>query len=103
MAKKENLLLLFEHPQEPVFIAKGPNNTVFDVPRSFLTERFRDIGADVQDRFAEQANEKISVRTDVNIPDLKLPLTLGRHEQFSLFVPRHRRLARALIDIFMSE
>lgn len=102
MAKKENLLLLFERPQEPVFIEKGPNNSVFDVPNSFLTDRFRDIGTDVQDRFGEQAGEKISIRTDnVNISDLKLPLTLGRHEQFSLFVPRHRRLAGQLIDIFM--
>lgn len=101
MAKKENLLLLFERPQEPVFVEKGPKNTVFDVPQSFLTERFRDIGPEVQDRFAEQAGERISVRTDVKIPDLKLPLTLGRHEQFSLFVPRHRRLAAQLIDIFM--
>lgn len=102
MADKKNLLLLFERPQEPVFIEKGPKNSVFDVPSEFLTDRFRDIGLEVQNRFSEQANERISIRSDISIPDLKLPLTLGRHEQFSLFVPRHRRLAARLIDIFMS-
>lgn len=103
MAKKENLLLLFERPQEPVFVEKGADNKVFDVPSSFLTERFRDIGTEVQHRFSEQANEKIPIRDDIPIPDLKSAVTLGRHEQFSLFIPRHRRLASELIDIFMSK
>lgn len=103
MAKKENLLLLFERPQEPVFVAKGPNNAVFDVPSTFLTDRFRNIGTEVQSHFTETAQEVIPVRDDVKIPDLKIPLSLGRHEQFSLFIPKHRRLAAKLIDIFMSQ
>lgn len=102
MANKENLLLLFERPQEPVFVEKGPQNKVFDVPSSFLTDRFRDIGAEVQNRFSEQAGEKIPIRDDIPMPDLKSALTLGRHEQFSLFIPRHRRLAAELVEIFMS-
>lgn len=102
MAKKEDLLLLFERPQEPVFVAKGPNNAVFDVPSTFLTDRFRNIGTEVQSHFTETAQEVIPVRDDVKIPDLKIPLSLGRHEQFSLFIPKHRRLAAKLIDIFMS-
>lgn len=103
MAKKEDLLLLFERPQEPVFVAKGPKNAVFDVPSTFLTDRFRNIGTEVQTHFSETAQEVIPVRDDIPIPDLKIPLSLGRHEQFSLFIPRHRRLAAKLIDIFMSE
>lgn len=102
MAKKENLLLLFERPQEPVFVEKGPNNAVFDIPSKFLPDRFRDIGSEVQSQFSERAEERIPVRDDIAIPDLKIPLSLGRHEQFSLFIPRHRRLASKLIDIFMS-
>lgn len=103
MANKQNLLLLFERPQEPVFIEKGPNKAVFDVPSDFIPERYRDIGMDVAGHFSEMAGEKIPVRGDINIPDLELPLSLGRHEQFSLFIPRHRQLAGKLIDILMSE
>lgn len=103
MADKKNLLLLFERPQEPVFVEKGANKSVFDVPADFLPERFRDIGMDVANHFSEKANEKIPVQSNINIPDLELPLSLGRHEQFSLFIPRHRRLAGKLIDIFMSK
>lgn len=101
MAKKENLLLLFDRPQEPVFVEKGPKNTVFDVPSEFLTDRFKDIGPEIQNQFSERAEEKIPVRGDIPLPDL--PLELGRHEQFSLFIPRHRRLASRLLDIFMSK
>lgn len=39
MSDKENTKvfgLLFERPKEPVFVAKGENNTVFDVPNNFL-------------------------------------------------------------------
>lgn len=102
MAKKENLLLLFDRPQEPVFVEKGPKNTVFDVPSKFLPDRFKSIGTEVQSAFSEKAQEIIPVRDDISIPDLKIPLSLGRHEQFSLFIPRHRRLAATLIDILMS-
>lgn len=103
MANKRNLLLLFERPQEPVLVGKGENNNVFDVPSEYLTDRFRQIGEEIQSRFSEFAGEIIPVRADVKIPNLELPLTLGRHEQFSLFIPRHRRLAGRLIDIFMSK
>lgn len=102
MAKKENLLLLFERPQEPVFVEKGPKSAVFDVPSKFLPDRFKSIGTEIQSTFSERAQEIIPVRDDISIPDLKIPFSLGRHEPFSLFIPRHRRLAATLIDIFMS-
>lgn len=101
MAKKENLLLLFERPQEPVFIEKGSNKAVFDVPSKYLPDRFKMIGSEVQNHFSESSEERIPVH-EYPIPDLSLPLSLGRHEQFSLFIPRHRRLAAKLIDTFMS-
>lgn len=103
MAKAENLLLLFDRPQEPVFVGKGPKKAVFDIPSKFLPDRFKSIGAEIQSEFSENSEERIPVRDDVPIPDLKLPLSLGRHEQFSLFIPRHRRLAAKLIDTFMSQ
>lgn len=81
---------------------KGPKGSVFDVPSEFLDDRFKNIGADIQTRYAEKATEIIPIKTDISIPDLALPLSLGRHEQFSLFIPRHRKIATRLVEIFLS-
>ncbi|CAD6996671.1 unnamed protein product [Ceratitis capitata] len=99
MADKNNLLLLFDRPTEPVFMEKG-KAAVFDVPDKFLTERYRPIGTEVQSRFGEKAERRIPVR-DIAIPDLRVPMSLARDAQFSLFIPSHRRIAGRLIDIFM--
>lgn len=76
------------------------NKTVFDVPDNFLTDRYKPIGAEVQTRAGENAERRIPVR-NISIPDLRVPLSLGRGDQFSLFIPRHRRIAGRLIDVFM--
>ncbi|XP_005179890.1 phenoloxidase 2 [Musca domestica] len=100
MADKKNLLLLFDKPTEPVFMEKGKTPTVFDVPDKFLTDRYRPIGNEVQSRFGERAEQRVPVR-DITLPDLRIPMSLARDEQFSLFIPRHRRIAGRLIDIFV--
>lgn len=99
MADKKNLLLLFDRPQEPVFMEKGENNTVFDVPDNFITDRYRPLGNELQNRFGSDS-DRIPVK-NIAIPDLSIPLQLGRHEQFSLFIPKHRKISSRLIDIFM--
>ncbi|XP_004526317.1 phenoloxidase 2 [Ceratitis capitata] len=99
MADKKNLLLLFDRPNEPVFMEKG-KAAVFDVPDKFLTDRYRPISTEVQSRFGEKAEQRIPVR-DIAIPDLRIPMSLPRDAQFSLFIPAHRRIAGRLIDIFM--
>uniref|UniRef100_A0A034WL57 Phenoloxidase subunit A3 n=1 Tax=Bactrocera dorsalis TaxID=27457 RepID=A0A034WL57_BACDO len=99
MADKKNLLLLFDRPNEPIFMEKG-KAAVFDVPDKFLTDRYRPIGNEVQSRFGEKAEQRIPVR-DIAVPDLRLPMSLPRDAQFSLFIPAHRRIAGRLIDIFM--
>uniref|UniRef100_A0A1I8Q7Q8 tyrosinase n=1 Tax=Stomoxys calcitrans TaxID=35570 RepID=A0A1I8Q7Q8_STOCA len=101
MTDKKNLLLLFDRPTEPVFMEKGTTSTVFDVPDKFLTDRYRPIGNEVQSRFGEKAEQRIPVR-EISLPDLSIPMSLARNEQFSLFIPRHRRIAGRLIDIFMA-
>ncbi|XP_017467198.1 PREDICTED: phenoloxidase 2-like [Rhagoletis zephyria] len=99
MANKNNLLLLFDRPNEPIFMEKG-KASVFDVPDKFLTDRYRPISTEVQSRFGEKAEQRIPVR-DISIPDLRIPMSLPRDAQFSLFIPAHRRIAGRLIDIFM--
>lgn len=102
MADKKNLLLLFDRPQEPVFMQKGDTNasSVFNVPDNYLTDRYRPIGTELTDRFGEETTARIPVR-NISLPDLRIPMQLGRHEQFSLFIPKHRTIAGRLIDIFM--
>lgn len=100
MADKHNLLLLFDRPTEPVFMTKGTNNAVFDLPDNFLTDRYKPIGTEVKNRFGEEAEKRIPVR-DIRVPDLRIPMSLERSAQFSLFIPSHRRIAGRLIDIFM--
>ncbi|XP_017466630.1 PREDICTED: phenoloxidase 2-like [Rhagoletis zephyria] len=99
MADKKNLLLLFDRPNEPVFMGKG-RKTVFDLPEKFFTDRYKIIGKEVQSRFGDSAEKRIPVR-EISIPDLRLPMELPRQSQFSLCIPAHRRMAGRLVDIFM--
>lgn len=99
MANKQNLLLLFDRPLEPVFMPKGANKARFDVPNSLLADKYKN-NVDIENRFGD-SNEVIPVRANISIPNLRIPMELGRDEHFSLFIPRHRRSASHLINIFM--
>lgn len=66
------------------------------------TDRYAPLQDQLENKFGEDTKEHIPVKR-INIPDLTVPLGLGRQENFSLFIPWHRRMASALIDIFMSE
>ena len=120
MGDKRNLLLLFDRPQEPVFVPKGTNKKAFDVPNDYLVklpqktlidagktfcsqaDRYKPIGAQLANRFGEDTNEKIPVK-QISIPPLGDILELGRNENFSLFMPRHRQMAGHLIRLFMGK
>lgn len=80
---------------------KGPQKKVFDVPSNFLVDRYKGIGPEIQNRFGEGASERIPVRSNISIPNLRVPMQLERDEQFTLHIPRHRRIASHLINIFM--
>ncbi|CAG9811779.1 unnamed protein product [Chironomus riparius] len=100
MADKKNLLLLFDRPGEPVFTPKGKDNVVFQVPDKFLEEKYQNIGSDIQSRFGDEADVTIQVR-DTALPNITVPAQLDKSDNFSLFIPRHKKLAAALIDVFM--
>lgn len=55
---------------------------------------------EVFNRFADDTASKVQVK-QISLPDLSVPLQLGRREPFSLFIPKHRKLAARLIDIFL--
>ncbi|EDW92261.1 phenoloxidase 3 [Drosophila yakuba] len=100
MADKKNLLLLFEHPTEPVFMDKGGNGTLFDVPASYVTERYSKMCRNVQRRVSGGFEKCVLVK-EIEIPDLSCPMRLGRSEQFSHFLKSHRQMASSLIDVFI--
>ncbi|XP_030746161.1 phenoloxidase 1-like [Sitophilus oryzae] len=100
MADKKDLLLLFDRPKEPVFMPKGDGKKVFSVPVEYLNDKYKPIGAQVTNRFGDQASEQIPV-SKISIPSLGEILELARDENFSLFIPKHRRIAGRLIDIFL--
>lgn len=100
MANKNDLLLLFERPNEPIFTPKGTDKAVFEVPDNFLTEKYQPIGTEVQSRFGDDADRRIPVQ-NIATPDLRLIMQLGRQENFSHFIPKHRKIAAKLIDLFM--
>ena len=101
MADKKNLLLLFEKPGEPVFTPKGKDNAVFDVDAMFVTDKYKPIVSEIQSRFGEDAGQKIPVK-NISPPDLRIIMQLGRQENFSQFIPKHRKIAGKLIDLFMN-
>jgi hypothetical protein len=49
---------------------------------------------------AGEADEHVQVKT-IALPDLTIPQSLGREQNFSLFIPLHRRAAARLIEILM--
>lgn len=54
----------------------------------------------VFNRFGDDAESKLPVKA-ITLPDLSIPMQLGRRQPFSLFIPAHRKIAARLIDIFM--
>jgi tyrosinase len=100
MSDVKNLLLLLEHPQEPVFVPKGSKGTVFDVPSEYLSDKYRPLGQAVTSRFGASTGEVIRVKK-ISTPPIDDILELKRDENFSLFLPKHRQLAGRLTEIFM--
>lgn len=97
---RRSVLFLFDRPGEPIFLPKSDDNVVFDVPPEYLTEEFRPAREGLINRIQDNISETIKVRK-ITIPDITPVLSLGRRENFSLFIPHHRKLAGRLINMFM--
>lgn len=98
---KQSLLLLFDSPNEPVLTKRG-DDVAFDLPNRFLTDRYKPIGTEISSRFDDTVRERIRVK-DITPPNMKSIEALRRDENFSLWIPRHAKLAGQMIDIFMGE
>ncbi|XP_049851214.1 phenoloxidase 2-like isoform X2 [Schistocerca gregaria] len=92
--------LLMEHLHEPVSFLKGVNrNYAFKVPVSYLNDRIQKLNVVDRSGFVGDVQE-IQVK-QITPPDLSIPLELGHDENFSQFLPKHRRIAARLIEILM--
>ncbi|KAH8394837.1 hypothetical protein KR222_007866 [Zaprionus bogoriensis] len=95
------LELLFQRPLEPVFTTRDSGKTVFDLPDSFYTDRYRNNTEEVSNRFSQNVETRIPLRELTQKPNLDFVKKLGRKEQFSLFNTTHRDMATDLIEKYM--
>ncbi|KAJ8679166.1 hypothetical protein QAD02_014953 [Eretmocerus hayati] len=97
----KNLLLLMERPLEPVFTPKGDEKVNFDVPLNYVVDELQPQAQGLLNRFGGESSSTVPVKK-IAIPDLSIPLRLGRNENFSVFLPAHQEMAGKLIEIFMN-
>lgn len=99
---KSNLLLLFQKPLEPVFTLKDNGKTAIDLPQDYYTDRYKPIGAELQTRFGDDVEKRVSL-VPVTLPDLSFADSLKRTAGFSLFNQKHKEIAARLTKIFMDQ
>lgn len=97
MSDKKHLLLFFDRPTEPCFMPK--DGSVFQLPENYFPEKYKESSNVLSSRFGEGVSP-IPVR-NITLPDLSLPMEMPYNDHFSLFIPKHRRMATKLIDVFL--
>lgn len=100
---KNNLLLLFQKPREPLFTPRNGGQSGFDIPENFFTDRYRPIGSDLTTRFGENVTNKITLKPITTPPNLDFTSNLSRTGGFSLFNQQHKQMAGQLTKIFMDQ
>ncbi|CRK98947.1 CLUMA_CG012103, isoform A [Clunio marinus] len=104
ISSKKALGLLFDRPKEPIFKEKGDEGVIFEVPKSFVAERFNDVAFEVQNRFGDNTSPRVSVAQGGRMPNYdQFTKGLDRDAPFSLWVPRHSKIAGKLVELFMSQ
>ena len=104
MASKNDLVLLFQRPKEPVFGVKEDENgqkVRIDAPPEFYADRYKDIATEVQNRFGDDGIQRTVPIRSINLPNLDFANVVGRRKPFNLFSPAHKRASAQLIRIFV--
>ncbi|XP_046746454.1 phenoloxidase 2-like [Diprion similis] len=98
---KENMLDLFIRPGEPCCMPKGNENILFKISdEKTMYDRYRhEIELD-EERFGADKVKKIEVRR-LSMENIDKFMELSRDEAFSVFVPKHAKLAGELTRVFM--
>ncbi|RLU15745.1 hypothetical protein DMN91_011501 [Ooceraea biroi] len=95
MSNRMDILHLFDRTMEPMYMPKGRERVTFDVPLNYLSENVEGFKS-----ITTGGTSKVPIK-EMSLPDIRIPLQLGRQEPFSLFIPKHREMATSLIDTFL--
>lgn len=94
---------LLQRPYEPVFLPKSGGQVYFDVPDSYLTDRYRPLGQSLQNRFGSNVQTRIPVQ-NIPTPDIGFAQSaVDRRGGFSVFNTAHRQAAGRLIELFLNQ
>ncbi|XP_063541091.1 phenoloxidase subunit 2-like [Cydia strobilella] len=96
-----SLKLLFDRPNEPLITPKGENNAVFQLTEQVLSEEYSSNGIELNNRFGDDASEKIPVKQLSQVPQFDKARQLPVDSDFSLFIPLHQEYATEVIDALM--
>ncbi|XP_055918390.1 uncharacterized protein LOC129950477 [Eupeodes corollae] len=94
------LELLFQRPLEPIFTSRDNGRTAFDVPDTFITNRYGDSGLELQSRFGDSVDRRIPVR-DITKPNLDFTMKISLTQNFEIFNDKHQQIAGKLIKMFI--
>lgn len=67
---------------------------------SLQPDKYQNMAQRILNRFGGESLSSVPIK-QIAIPDLSLPLSLSRLDNFSLFLPSHRKMAGHLITLFM--
>lgn len=95
-----NIKLLFQRPNEPLFTVKDNGKAVFELPPDFYTERYQTIGATLSSRIGEDIERTIHLRS-IQHPNIEFTKPIKMHGTFSLFNKMHQQIAGQLIKLLM--
>jgi tyrosinase len=103
MDTKAALSLLFDRPKEPIFMEKGDKGVIFEVPESFVADRFKSVAQTLMNSFGDEKTTRVKIKQCSPVPDvIQFTKGLERDASFSLLNSRHSKLAGNLITYFMS-
>jgi tyrosinase len=105
MSVKKHLTMLLRRPQEPVFtMTNDDGRRCFNLPDELLSDRHQTLCQLLKAKNGDAHDELMQSAMTVKkteLPDLSAVMGMARDEQFSLWIPRHKKLAARLIEVFM--
>lgn len=100
VALGDDIHLLFQRPNEPLFTVKDNGKAVFELPPDFYTERYKTIGATLSSRLGEDVERTIRLR-QISPPNVDFAQAVHIRGPFSLFNRTHQQVAGQLIQVFL--
>lgn len=97
---KNDLKLLFERPNEPLFTTKDNGKVAFDVPQDYYSDRYKPIAIALSSRLGEDIERTVHLRS-ISKPNLDFAKSIKLRGPFSLFNRKHQEIAGQLTAVFL--